>query len=153
MREQQETRTIEGSLDVTAAAAIVAKGERRAFLVAMDLLDRPSIDAMVDTVVGKWGIDALINNVMTRAAGRPCAYFTSTPRPVVVGNDNVNQLHLIQLVVPGMLERGSGLLRTWRRPRPPWIHRRPWERAVGVSATARRRPRCASPGSCTWKFR
>src|SRR6476659_11166165 len=44
VREPQETRTIEGSLDAT-AAAIEAKGQR-ALPVAMDLLDRPTIDAM-----------------------------------------------------------------------------------------------------------
>src|SRR6478752_5003883 len=69
VREPQETRTIEGSLDAT-AAAIEAKGQR-ALPVAMDLLDRPTIDAMVDTVVGKWGrIDALINNAIYQGPGR-----------------------------------------------------------------------------------
>jgi NAD(P)-dependent dehydrogenase (short-subunit alcohol dehydrogenase family) len=109
VREPQETRTIEGSLDAT-AAAIEAKGQR-ALPVAMDLLDRPTIDAMVDTVVGKWGrIDALINNAIYQGPGRMDRVLEldlDAATKLVVGN-YVNQLHLIQLVVPGMLERGSG---------------------------------------------
>ena len=100
---------IEGSLDST-AAAIEAQGQR-ALPVAMDLLDRPSIDAMVDTVVGKWGrIDALINNAIYQGPGRMDRVLEldlEAATKLVVGN-YVNQLHLIQLVVPGMLERGGG---------------------------------------------
>src|SRR5262249_35755917 len=51
--ESQEVRVIEGSLDAT-GAAIEAMGQR-ALPVQMDLLDRPTIDAMVDTVYGEWG--------------------------------------------------------------------------------------------------
>jgi NAD(P)-dependent dehydrogenase (short-subunit alcohol dehydrogenase family) len=109
VRETQETRVIEGSLDST-AAAIEARGQR-ALPVAMDLLDGPTIDAMVDTVVGKWGhIDALINNAIYQGPGRMDRVLEldlEAATKLVVGN-YVNQLHLIQLVVPGMLERGGG---------------------------------------------
>ena len=77
----------------------------------MDLLDRPTIDAMVDTVVGEWGrIDALINNAIYQGPGRMDRVLEldlDAATKLVVGN-YVNQLHLIQLVVPGMLERGGG---------------------------------------------
>ena len=77
----------------------------------MDLLDRPSIDAMVDTVVGEWGrIDVLINNAIYQGPGRMDRVLEldlDAATKLVVGN-YVNQLHLIQLVVPGMLERGGG---------------------------------------------
>jgi len=109
VRETQETRVIEGSLDST-AAAIEARGQR-ALPVAMDLLDRPSIDAMVGTVVGEWGrIDALINNAIYQGPGRMDRVLEldlDAATKLVVGN-YVNQLHLIQLVVPRMLERGGG---------------------------------------------
>jgi len=109
VREAQETRAVEGSLDST-AAAIVERGQR-ALPVAMDLLDRPSIDAMVDTVIGEWGgIDALINNAIYQGPGRMDRVLEldlEAATKLVVGN-YVNQLHLIQLVVPGMLERGGG---------------------------------------------
>ena len=109
VREAQETRAIEGSLETT-AAAIEERGQR-ALPVVMDLLDRPTIDAMVDTVLGKWGrIDALVNNAIYQGAGRMDRVLEldlEAATKLVVGN-YVNQLHLIQLVVPGMLERGGG---------------------------------------------
>src|SRR4029077_7469360 len=109
VRETQEARVIEGSLEST-AAAIEARGQR-ALPVAMDLLDRPTIDAMVDTVIGTWGrIDALVNNAIYQGAGRMDRVLEldlDAATKLVVGN-YVNQLHLIQLVVPGMLERGGG---------------------------------------------
>jgi NAD(P)-dependent dehydrogenase (short-subunit alcohol dehydrogenase family) len=109
VRESQETRVIEGSLDAT-AAAIEAAGQR-ALPVQMDLLDRPSIDAMVDTVLGEWGrVDALVNNAIYQGPGRMDRVLEldlEAATKLVVGN-YVNQLHLIQLVVPGMLERGGG---------------------------------------------
>jgi len=109
VREAQETRTIEGSLDST-AAAIEERGQR-ALPVAMDLLDRPTIDAMVDTVLGAWGrIDALVNNAIYQGAGRMDRVLEldlDAATKLVVGN-YVNQLHLIQLVVPRMLDQGGG---------------------------------------------
>jgi NAD(P)-dependent dehydrogenase (short-subunit alcohol dehydrogenase family) len=109
VRESQETRAIEGSLDTTAAA--IGERGRRALPVAMDLLDRPSIDAMVDTVLGEWGrIDVLVNNAIFQGPGRMDRVLEldlEAATKLVVGN-YVHQLHLIQLVVPGMLERGGG---------------------------------------------
>jgi NAD(P)-dependent dehydrogenase (short-subunit alcohol dehydrogenase family) len=109
VREAQETRAVDGSLETT-AAAIEERGQR-ALPVVMDLLDRPTIDAMVDTVLGEWGrIDALVNNAIYQGAGRMDRVLEldlDAATKLVVGN-YVNQLHLIQLVVPGMLERGGG---------------------------------------------
>jgi NAD(P)-dependent dehydrogenase (short-subunit alcohol dehydrogenase family) len=109
VRDDQETRVVEGSLETT-AAAIEERGQR-ALPVVMDLLDRPTIDAMVDTVLGECGrIDALINNAIYQGPGRMDRVLELDPdaaTKLVVGN-YVNQLHLIQLVVPGMLERGGG---------------------------------------------
>jgi NAD(P)-dependent dehydrogenase (short-subunit alcohol dehydrogenase family) len=109
VREAQETRTIEGSLERT-AASIEDRGQR-ALPVAMDLLDRPSIDAMVDTVYGEWDrVDALVNNAIYQGAGRMDRVLEldlDAATKLVVGN-YVNQLHLIQLVVPRMLEQGGG---------------------------------------------
>lgn len=107
--EPQETRVVEGSLDTT-AAAIEERG-RRALPVTMDLLDRPTIDAMVDTVYREWGrVDALINNAIYQGPGRMDRVLDldlDAATKLVIGN-YVNQLHLIQLVVPHMLESGGG---------------------------------------------
>ena len=109
VRDDQETRVVAGSLDTT-AAAIDERGQR-ALPVAMDLLDRPSIDAMVDTVLGEWGaIDVLVNNAIYQGPGRMDRVLEldlDAATNLVVGN-YVHQLHLVQLVVPGMLERGAG---------------------------------------------
>ena len=100
---------VEGSLDSHRGRH---RGPRPARApVAMDLLDRPSIDAMVDTVLDDWGrIDALSTTRSTRVrvAWTASSSSTSTPRPSSWSATTCNQLHLIQLVVPGMLERGGG---------------------------------------------
>ena len=109
VREPQETRVVEGSLDST-ATEIEHRGHR-ALPVAMDLLDRPSIDAMLDTVLAEWGhVDALVNNAIYQGPGRMDRVLDldlDAATKLVVGN-YVNQLHLIQLLVPRMLERGGG---------------------------------------------
>jgi NAD(P)-dependent dehydrogenase (short-subunit alcohol dehydrogenase family) len=109
VRDDQAPRVIEGSLDRT-AAAIEERGQR-ALPVVRDLLGGPSIDGMVDTVMGTWGrVDALVNNAIYQGAGRMDRVLEldlDAATKLVVGN-YVNQLHLIQLVVPGMLERGGG---------------------------------------------
>jgi len=109
VRDRQEVAVVAGSLEST-AAAIEATG-RRALPVAMDLLDRPSIDAAVATVLDEWGrIDAVVNNAIYQGPGRMDRVLDldlDDATKLVVGN-YVHQLHLIQLVVPGMLERGGG---------------------------------------------
>src|SRR5688572_25123224 len=57
-----------GSLEETAAAS-EAQG-RRALLVPMDLHERPSLTAAVDTVLDRWGrIDVLVNNAVDTGPG------------------------------------------------------------------------------------
>jgi NAD(P)-dependent dehydrogenase (short-subunit alcohol dehydrogenase family) len=109
VRDPHEARVVEGSLEST-AASIESIG-RRALPVQIDLLDRSSIDAMVDTVLGEWGhVDALVNNAIYQGPGRMDRVLDldlDAATKLVVGN-YVNQLHLIQLLVPHMLERGGG---------------------------------------------
>jgi NAD(P)-dependent dehydrogenase (short-subunit alcohol dehydrogenase family) len=109
VREAQETTAVAGSLDATAAA--IEETGRRALPVAMDLLDRSSIDTAVATVLDGWGrIDAVVNNAIYQGPGRMDRVLELNPddaTKLVVGN-YVHQLHLIQLVVPAMLERGGG---------------------------------------------
>ncbi len=109
VRDPQEVTVVSGSLEST-AAGIEAKG-RRALPVAMDLLDRPSIDAAVATVFDAWGhVDAVVNNAIYQGPGRMDRVLDldlDDATKLVVGN-YVHQLHIIQLVVPRMLERGGG---------------------------------------------
>ena len=100
---------VAGSLESTAAA--IETAGQRALPVAMDLLDRPSIDAAVATVFDEWGhIDAVVNNAIYQGPGRMDRVLEldlDDATKLVVGN-YVHQLHIIQLIVPRMLERGGG---------------------------------------------
>ena len=98
-----------GSLDST-AAQVEAHG-RRALIVPMDLLDLASVEAVPATVFAEWGhVDVLFNNAIYQGRG-------SSDRILDMDLDDVDkvmrgnfayQLRMIQLVVPHMLERGSG---------------------------------------------
>jgi methylmalonyl-CoA mutase cobalamin-binding domain/chain len=72
---------------------------------------RLGLAAMVNTVLADWGpIDAVVNNAIYQGPGRMDRVLEldlDDATKLVVGN-YVHQLHLIQLVVPGMLERGGG---------------------------------------------
>jgi NAD(P)-dependent dehydrogenase (short-subunit alcohol dehydrogenase family) len=66
---------------------------------------------MVDTVYGEWGrVDALVNNAIYQGPGRMDRVLdidVDAAMKLVMGN-YVNQLHLIQLVVPRMLDASGG---------------------------------------------
>lgn len=100
---------VPGSLERT-AAEIEALG-RRALPVAMDVMDRASIRHAYETVVDRWGrIDALVNNAPYSGPGTDDRLLTidlDLAASVVEGN-YLNQLFLVQLALPAMLERGSG---------------------------------------------
>jgi NAD(P)-dependent dehydrogenase (short-subunit alcohol dehydrogenase family) len=111
-RDESDTgrgRSIPGSLEAT-AAEIESLGQR-ALPVHLDLLDRASLTASVDTILREWGrIDVLVNNAVHTGAG-------SMERVIDLDIDVVEtklqanviaQLVLIKAVLPGMLERGNG---------------------------------------------
>ena len=103
--------TIPGSLDTT-ASEIEERG-RRALPIAMDIMDRDAIRAGFDRIVAEWGrIDALVNNAPYSGPGTEARILDIEPATAtrVVEADYVNQLFLTQLVLPGMLERGSGTI-------------------------------------------
>jgi NAD(P)-dependent dehydrogenase (short-subunit alcohol dehydrogenase family) len=109
VRDPQEVSVVAGSLEST--AAVIEAAGQRALPVAMDLLDRASIDAAVATVFDKWGhIDAVVNNAIYQGPGRMDRVLDldlDDATKLVVGN-YVHQLHIIQLVVPHMVECGGG---------------------------------------------
>lgn len=100
---------IPGSLE-SVAAEVAATG-RRALPVPMDLLDRRSVLAAVDRVLGTWGrIDVVVNNGIYKgpASGASVVDTSLDDLELVLQADVVNQVALIHHVLPHMLERGSG---------------------------------------------
>src|SRR4051812_40216623 len=104
-------RAIPGSLDTTAAAIESRGGRARA--VPMDLLDRASLTAAIDAVLGEWGrIDVLVNNAVHTGVGS-MERLLDLPIDVVetkLQANVVSQLVLIKSVLPHMLDRGDGTI-------------------------------------------
>jgi NAD(P)-dependent dehydrogenase (short-subunit alcohol dehydrogenase family) len=108
-----ETFAVPGSLETTAAE--IADRGRVALPVRADIIDRASLDALVDRVVDEWGrIDALVNNAIYQTPGT-MDHILDLPLDVaaiLVEGNYLNQLALIQRVLPHMLaqepdERGT----------------------------------------------
>lgn len=106
-----EAIRVPGSLDTT-GAEIEALGAR-ALPVRMDLLDRASVTAAASTVLDAWGrVDVLVNNAVAHIAGTHERFLdldVDVAEQTVTGN-YLNQLVLIQAVLPAMLERGGGTI-------------------------------------------
>lgn len=100
---------VPGSLETTASE--IAARARRAFPVPMDLLDSGGVVAAARAVLAEWGaIDVLVNNGIYQGAGTMDRILDLTPEnmsKLVTGN-YINQVLLIQAVLPHMVERGSG---------------------------------------------
>ncbi|MGI5420151.1 SDR family NAD(P)-dependent oxidoreductase [Actinomadura luteofluorescens] len=102
---------VPGSLERT-GAEIEALGAR-ALPVRMDLLDRASVTAAAGTVLDAWGrVDVLVNNAVAHIAGTHERFLDLDPEVAartVTGN-YLNQIVLLQAVLPAMLERGGGTI-------------------------------------------
>jgi NAD(P)-dependent dehydrogenase (short-subunit alcohol dehydrogenase family) len=110
VREERAV-TVPGSLERT-AEEIEERGQR-ALIVPMDLLDRDAVLALPATVLDQWGrIDVLFNNAIFKGVGTLDRVADLTPESMMnmfTGNF-INQVLLIQAVLPHMLERGSGTI-------------------------------------------
>jgi hypothetical protein len=95
-----------GSLETTAAA--VRGAGREALPVFLDLLERDSLAAAVRRALDGWGrIDVLVNNAIYVGPETMQHLLDLTPESVerILRANVVAQLALLQLVLPGMLER------------------------------------------------
>ena len=105
------TTPLPGSLDAT-AAAIAAEG-RDALVVPADLLDLASLRDAVAQVESQWGrIDVLVNNGRYIGPGH-MDRLLDTPLELLERQLRANVLApllLCQLVLPGMVARGSGVV-------------------------------------------
>ncbi len=106
-----EVRAMPGSLQATAEDIRAAGGE--ALPIRMDLLDRASIHTAVKEATAAWGpIELLVNNAIYQGPGTMDRLLDLQPEHLerlFLGNA-VNQLALIQAVLPAMIERGRGCI-------------------------------------------
>ncbi len=106
-----DTRPLPGSLDTT--AALVEETGQRALALVLDLLDRASLGAAVATVLERWGrIDVLVNNGRYVGPGH-MDRLLDTPVELLDRHLEANVMApviLSRLVLPGMVERGSGVV-------------------------------------------
>ncbi|HWE68230.1 MAG TPA: SDR family oxidoreductase [Acidimicrobiales bacterium] len=104
-------RAIPGSLEET-AAHIRAAG-RAALPLAADLHDHDGLRRAAGAVIAEWGgVDLLVNNAVDTAPGSMVGILELTVPQLEtkLAANVVSQLVLVQAVLPGMLERGHGLI-------------------------------------------
>jgi NAD(P)-dependent dehydrogenase (short-subunit alcohol dehydrogenase family) len=108
---KSDTTPLPGSLSST-AGLIAAEGVR-SLTVPADLTDRQSVIAAAQTVLAEWGpVDVLVNNGRYIGPGH-MDRFVDTPLDLLDRHLEANvmaPLALIKEVLPGMLERGSGVI-------------------------------------------
>ncbi len=108
---KSNTRALPGSLLST--GALIEDAGRRALPVYLDLLDRQSLDTAVTTVLEQWGgVDVLVNNGRYVGPGH-MDQILDTPVELIEQHLTANVMApviLTKLVLPGMLERGGGVV-------------------------------------------
>ena len=104
-----DDRPLPGTLEET--AELVAAEGREAISVRMDLLDLATVDAAVATVLNQWGrVDVVVNNgrhigpgLMDTILDTPIEEY-----PKFLQAHGTSAIRIVQLTLPGMLERGRG---------------------------------------------
>jgi NAD(P)-dependent dehydrogenase (short-subunit alcohol dehydrogenase family) len=108
---RSDTRPLPGSLEST--ATLVRQRGRRALSVFLDLLDRASLESAVAAAVAQWGeINVLVNNGRYIGPGH-MDRFLDTPIELLekqIAANVLAPLVLAKLVLPAMIERGSGVI-------------------------------------------
>ncbi len=123
---RSDTSALPGSLETT--AALIRAEERDALVVAADLLDRASLGAAATTVLDRFGrVDVLVNNARYIGPGHMDT-FLDTPTELLDKHLDANvmaPLVLARLVLPSMVDRGTGLIANvtsgvaWMEPKAP----------------------------------
>ena len=107
--ESADGRPLPGSIETTAEE--VRRRGRDALAIQLDLLDRASIDAALEQTFSEWGrIDLLLNNGIYTGPGSMDLFLDvdSETLEMMFRANVFAQIHLVQRVLPSMLERGSG---------------------------------------------
>jgi NAD(P)-dependent dehydrogenase (short-subunit alcohol dehydrogenase family) len=106
---KRDTRALPGSLEETAELVEGAGG--KSLTLRMDLTDLSSVEAAIATLLERWGsVDAVVNNgrhigpgLMDSILDTPIEQYR-----LFVEAHAVAPIRIAQLLLPGMLERGSG---------------------------------------------
>jgi NAD(P)-dependent dehydrogenase (short-subunit alcohol dehydrogenase family) len=106
-----EGRALPGSLQETAAGIRDSGG--KTLELAADLHDLAALREAVSRVTGEWGgLDLLVNNAVDTSPGSMVGILEITVEQMEakLSANVVAQLFLVQQVLPGMLERGGGVI-------------------------------------------
>ena len=103
--------TVPGSLETTAAE--IAERGQRALPIPMDLLSPDSVRAAAERALDEWGkVDVLVNNAIWSGPGLldPVGVLDLEALDTAFTANVLRQVLLTQLILPSMIERGSGLI-------------------------------------------
>jgi NAD(P)-dependent dehydrogenase (short-subunit alcohol dehydrogenase family) len=106
-----ESIAMPGSISLTAEE--VRKRGREALAIRLDLLDHASIDAAIEQTLRQWGhIDVLVNNGIYQGPGVADQFLDVTEEMVkkVFEGNVFAQIYITQKILPGMLQRGRGVV-------------------------------------------
>jgi len=106
---RSDTRVLPGSLEETAAA--IESAGAKPLMLAADLTDRASVQAMADTLLNRWGrADLLVHNGRYLGPGLMDVFLETPPDAFAkfVEAHLTAPVVLTQALLPGMLERGRG---------------------------------------------
>ena len=104
--------SLPGSLETT--RAIVESEGREALPIQLDLLERASVDAAIETIGERWGrIDVLVNNAMYEQGRYTNAWIRDTPMAEWAAKIQANflaPLAFVKAFLPGMIAARSGCI-------------------------------------------
>jgi NAD(P)-dependent dehydrogenase (short-subunit alcohol dehydrogenase family) len=106
---KKDDRPLPGSLEET--AALIEQAGRRALPLKMDLTSLDSVETAIAQLIGAWGgVDVVVNNgrhigpgLMDNIIETPIEQY-----PLFLMAHGVAPIRIVQLLLPGMLERGRG---------------------------------------------
>jgi hypothetical protein len=104
-------RALPGSLQET--ASLIRESGGQSLELAADLHDHAALRDAVTQVTGEWGgVDLLVNNAVDTGPGSMVGVLeiTVAQMEAKLSANVVAQLVLVQAVLPGMLERGGGVV-------------------------------------------
>lgn len=106
---KKDTRPLPGSIEETAAE--INRAGRAALPLRLDLTDLGSVESAMRTLLDQWGgVDVVVNNgrhigpgLMDSILDTPIAQY-----PLFLTAHGVAPIRIVQMLLPGILERGGG---------------------------------------------